>query len=62
MNYKEIANISLFEQLTEQDLHEISEEFEVEYFPKNSNIIYQGDYGDKIYFVLEGRVVVYVLD
>lgn len=57
-----LRNFNLFSSLLENERQAIAKEFELEQFPKGADIISQGDYGDKVYFIKTGTVEAYVLN
>lgn len=66
MNQSELANaiksFSLFQKLDTEGLLSVVQASEIENFPANTDIIKQGDHGDKVYVVLEGQVEAYVIN
>lgn len=52
----------LFSNLDEDDLNNISDQLKFEIFNNGAVIINQGDYGDKMYFIYDGSVEVYMVD
>lgn len=57
-----LKSFSLFLHLQEEDLLDVANELEDEVFPVGANIVNQGDYGDKIYFVLDGMAEAYLIN
>lgn len=59
---KFLKKFILFSNLDDESLHDISNQIELESFGKESVIVNQGDYGDKIYFIYQGNLDVYLID
>jgi len=57
-----LKKFKLFHTLSDEALLVILNKLEVEEFPANVNIVTQGNYGDKIYFLIDGTVQAYVID
>lgn len=57
-----IKSFSLFKKIDEHILHSLIDLFEIEHFPEKTVIINQGDYGDKIYFILSGKAEAYFIN
>jgi uncharacterized membrane protein YeaQ/YmgE (transglycosylase-associated protein family) len=53
-----LKNIEIFEQLTVNDLAAVASVSEVVSFPENQTVIQEGDSGDTLYLIIEGRVTV----
>ncbi|ADU96705.1 Crp/Fnr family transcriptional regulator [Thermovibrio ammonificans] len=49
----------LFENFTEKELKEIAEYLDYKVFPKGEVLFEEGDPGDKIFFIVKGRVGLY---
>lgn len=60
--FQHLKSISFFNFLPENVINVLAREVEVEVFPKQSIIITQGQLGDKIYFLLEGKAEAYLFD
>ena len=57
-----LSDISLFSGLAEQTIQAIDSMMITRSFPKNSVLISEGDRSNTLYFILSGRVKVYVSD
>lgn len=57
-----LKKVNLFEELKHNDIVTIANQFEPEYYPINAIIVNQGDYGDKVYFIIEGSVEIFIID
>jgi len=57
-----LSQISLFSGLSEQAIAAIEHRMSMRSFPKNSILISEGDRSSTLYFILSGRVKVYVSD
>ncbi|MHB1947806.1 MAG: patatin-like phospholipase family protein [Gammaproteobacteria bacterium] len=57
-----LKSLSLFKDLSDAERKNIADQIEIEQFPANSVIVREGDYGDKVYFIMEGTAEVYILD
>lgn len=57
-----LKSFGLFDELDESVLHSIAAELELEYYPENATVVTQGDYGDKLYFIVDGIVEAYIIN
>jgi len=62
MNHRNLAKVSLFEELQEKDLQALAARATVRKFPKNSILINEGDTTASLYLILSGKVKVFASD
>jgi CRP-like cAMP-binding protein len=58
-SFEQLKNIPLFSFVSDEDLELIAEKLELRYFPANTQLIEEGDPGDCLYLIKNGRVKVF---
>ena len=58
----ELATITLFELLDEDELNELARSIDLELLPAGETLFHAGDYGESLYIVQSGQVELYIKD